>query len=78
MYMSSLQVNVLSPLLLTLELLPLMLATAAESGDGRVLFVSSKASYRATQFDVEKLVITEQMDYDRLNTYSNTKLYDVS
>ena len=63
-------------MLLTLELLPLLLDTAAESGDGRIVFVSSSGHYMADPFDANRLNRTED-DYGRLKAYSNTKLYNV-
>ena len=70
------QVNHLSHMLLTLELLPLLLDTAAESGDGRIIFVSSSAHNMVDPFDANRLNRTED-DYGRLKAYSNTKLYNV-
>ena len=64
-------------MLLTLELLPLLLSTAASSGDGRIIFVSSRACFQAPPFDAGKIVVTAEADYDRMKTYSTTKLYDV-
>ncbi len=68
--------NHLSPMLLTLELLPLLLDTADSTGDARILFVSSYAQYLAAPFDVSKLNPTEQQ-YKRMQAYSDTKLYNV-
>ena len=65
-------------MLLTLELLPLLLETAASSGDGRVVFVSSRAHRSAAPFDIDKVVVDKEEDYGRLKAYSNTKLYNVS
>lgn len=65
-------------MLLTLELLPILLETAASSGEARIVLVSSKASSMASPFQVDKLVVEEEADYDRLKTYPNTKLYNVS
>ncbi len=64
-------------MLLTLELLPLLLDTAASSGDGRILFISSYSHYMAAGFDLERLNREEQ-DYSRMGGYNNTKLYNVS
>ena len=64
-------------MLLTLELLPLLLSTAASSGDGRIVFVSSRASFNAPPFDAGKIVVTEEANYSRLKTYPTTKLYNV-
>ena len=63
-------------MLLTLELLPLLLDTAAESGDGRIIFVSSYGHFFADPFDANRLNRTED-DYSRIKEYSNTKLYNV-
>ncbi len=70
--------NHLTPLLLTLELLPTLLETAAASGNVRVVFVSSNAHRQAAPFNAENLVVKEEANYDRLKTYPNTKLYNVS
>ena len=64
-------------MLLTLELLPLLLDTAAESGDGRIMFVSSGAhSSLAPSFDANKMVVSEA-DYRRHHSYASSKLYNV-
>ena len=73
-----LQVNHLAPLLLTLELLPLLTQTADSSGDGRVVFVTSKTSFWAPPFNIDKVVVKEEAEYERLATYFSTKLYNVS
>ena len=70
-------------MLLTLELLPLMLDTAASpagEGDVRIIFVSSGLHYRAADFNAEKVLVSnlKEEEYDRLGTYSITKLYNVS
>ena len=70
------QVNHLGHMLLTLELLPLLLDTAASSGDGRIIFVSSMLHFYAQHFDVGKLSPEEQ-DYSRFAAYNNSKLYNV-
>ena len=78
MFMYSLQVNHLSPFFLTLELLPNVIETASSSGDGRILFVSGLAHtprYGAS-FNPENL--NSEQGYDRMSTYSCTKLYNVS
>lgn len=64
-------------MLLTLELLPLILDTAASSGDGRVVFVSSAGHSTAPSFDVSKLDTTEA-EYGRLEAYNRSKLYTVN
>ena len=69
--------NHLGPLLLTLELLPLILDTAATTGDGRIVFVSSMGHSLAAPFDVTKLNLTEEQ-YGRMKAYGNSKLCNVS
>ena len=63
-------------MLLTLELLPLILDTAASSGDGRVIFVSSVSHSLAPSFNVSKMDATEA-EYGRLEAYNRSKLYNV-
>lgn len=63
----------MSPLLLTLELLPVMLDT----GDGRVIFMGSQA-HEFASWDPEKMNIEEEQHYDRIRVYGVTKLYNVS
>lgn len=63
-------------MLLTLELLPLVLDTAASTGDGRIIFVSSYGHYLAQAFNANTLN-REERDYSRLSMYNNTKLYNV-
>ena len=64
-------------MLLTLELLPLLLDTAASSGDGRIILVSSLGHTMAQSFDASRLN-REEGDYGRLSAYNNSKLYNVS
>ena len=64
-------------MLLTLELLPLVLDTAASTGDGRIVFVSSVGHTNAPPFDVTKLSLTEEQ-YGRMKAYFDSKLYNVS
>ena len=71
------QVNHLSPFLLTLELLPIVLETASDSGDGRIVFVSSKG-HEFASWDPDKMNAPDEEHYDRLNIYGVTKLYNVS
>lgn len=71
------QVNHLSPLLLTLELLPVVLETASGSGDGRIVFMSSKAHEYAT-WNPETMNAPDEQHYDRIKVYGVTKLYNVS
>lgn len=70
------QVNHLSPMLLTLELLPVLLDTAGSSGDGRIVFVSSVAHTMARSFDPSRINLSEGQ-YGRLAAYNNSKLYNV-
>ena len=67
--------NHLSALLLTLELLPVVLDSAAATGDGRIIFMSSQG-YNYGIFDPNNL--NSEVEYNRLRSYSNTKLYNVS
>ena len=64
-------------MLLTLELLPVLLDTAAADGDVRIINVSSSAHYLAQPFDPEQLNKSEQ-EYRRFSGYSNSKLQNVS
>ena len=62
---------------LTLELLPLLLDTAASTGDGRIVFVGSAAhSLFAGPFDVSKMNRPEN-EYKRFEVYGDSKLYNV-
>ena len=69
------QVNHLSHFLLTLELLPVLESTGRETGDVRVVFVSS-AVHSWTSWDPDSL--TGVTDYGRLKAYPKSKLYNVS
>ena len=71
----SLQVNHLSHFLLTLELLPLMLETAEQTGDGRIIFVSSRQHAHGV-FDPNNM--NGEVFYSRSGFYDNSKLYNVS
>ena len=73
---NSFQVNHLGPMLLTFELLPLLLDTAASSGDRRIIFVSSAGHSFAQPFDANRLNL-EESDYGRFSAYNNSKLYNV-
>ena len=68
------QVNYLSHLLLTLELLPIIADTASKTEDGRIVFLSSVAHTYA-QFDPQNL--EGQEVYQRMQFYCNSKLYCV-
>ena len=63
-------------MLFTLELLPILLDTAASSGDVRIVFVSSAAHVYADPFNADQLNKTEEQA-GRLKMYSNSKLYNV-
>lgn len=69
------QVNHLSPLLLTLELLSCIVDTAKLSGDCRVIFVSSRL-HASGEFKPGNM--SAEVDYSRTKFYSNSKLYNVS
>ena len=73
---SFIQVNHLCPLLLTLELLPLLLHTAAASGDGRIIFVSSQGHFSANPFNPDALSEVGTALFNK--GYCNSKLYNVS
>lgn len=64
-------------MLLTLELLPILLETAASSGDVRIVFLSSKGHFKAEKFNPDNLYKTKEEDYTRLGVYFVTKLYTV-
>ena len=70
------QVNHLGPRLLALELLPLLLETAALSGDGRIVVVSSSGHFSAPSFDVNMLDKHEG-NYKRFKDYCTSKLCNV-
>ena len=68
------QVNHLSHFLLTLELLPTILDTAARTGDCRILILSSTA-HKSGVFDPANL--NGEKNYGSLNFYNNSKLFNV-
>ena len=72
------QVNYLSSLFFTLELLPNILEAAAStsSADARIIFVSSN-SHRFVSWDPDNFSPVEE-GYQRLTTYALTKMYNVS
>lgn len=74
-YEAHFQVNHLGHFLLTLELLPLMLDSAHSSGDGRIVFVSSRLHANG-QFTPENL--NGQLSYSRTAFYYHSKLYNVT
>lgn len=67
--------NHLSHFLLTLELLPVLETTAGETGDARVVFVSSSA-HRWGSWNPEDL--SAEAEYGRFQSYPKSKLYNVS
>lgn len=69
------QVNYLAHFLLTLELLPVMVKTAATTGDGRIVQVSSRGNYTG-KFDPDNL--NAERSYGPIFNYQNSKLYIVS
>ena len=70
-----LQVNHLGHFLLTLELLPVLQTTARESGDVRVVCVSSLTH---SWYNWEPNNMNAETDYSRLKFYPKSKLYNVS
>ena len=72
------QVNHLSPLLLTLELLPTLVETASSGsggGDCRVVWVASMAHERGI-WDPRNM--NGEISYSPTTFYQNSKLYNVS
>ena len=74
-YEAHFQVNHLSPMLLTLELLPIMVDTASHCGDTRIVFVSS---LRHNDGVMDPDNMNGERSYSRVGFYSNFKLYNVS
>ena len=68
------QVNHLSHMLLTLELLPIIRDTACSTGDGRIVFLSSFAHVWGI-FEPENL--DGQQSYSGMKFYNNSKLFNV-
>lgn len=71
---SSPQVNHLAPLLLSLELLPLLEQTAGVCGDSRLVFVSSRAHARASW---DSTNLNAELSYSPFTFYARSKLYNV-
>ena len=69
------QVNHLSHFLMTLELLPVITHTATNTGDARIVIVSSKGNYTG-KFDPKNL--NGELSYGPIFNYQNSKLYIVS
>ena len=67
----------MSPVLLTLELLPCVLETAAGTGDGRIVFVSS-AAHLLVKWEPDNFSPISEEGYGRFKMYGWTKLYNVS
>ncbi len=55
-----------------------MIETASTSGDGRILFVSSGAHRRGFGVNYNPENLNSEIEYNRMATYPNTKLYNVS
>ena len=66
----------MSPVLLTLELLPCLLETAQATGDGRIVFVSS-AAHLLVKWEPENFSPISEEGYGRFKMYGWTKLYNV-
>lgn len=73
-YEVNMQVNHLSPFLLTLELLPSLMETADSSGDCRVVFVASIAHQRGVWAPQNR---NAEKSFDKHLFYGNSKLYNV-
>ena len=73
-YEAQFQVNHLSHFLLTLELLPIILDTASECGDCRIVIVSSRL-HSSGVFAPGNM--NAEQEYIRNKFYSNSKLYNV-
>ena len=69
------QVKHLGHFLLTLELLPTLLDTAGNTGDCRIIFVSSVAH---TFANWEPGNMNAEQQYVRTKSYPKSKLYNVS
>lgn len=70
------KVNHLSPQLLTLSLLPCLQEAARIDGDARIVFVSCAQHMDGVW--CSELFNSSEDKYQRLETYKNTKLYNVS
>ena len=69
------QVNYLSHFLLTLELLPIILDAAANTGDCRIVILASSGHYSG-HFDPNNM--NGEVSYSRVGFYQHSKLYTVS
>ncbi len=70
------QVNHLSHFLLTLELLPTILAAASSTGDCRIVFVSSLVHAWVNEWEPDNL--NGEQWYGRTKFYPKSKLWNVS
>ena len=70
-----LQVNHLGHFLLTLDLLPVLERSARETGDVRVVYVSS-AAHNSANWEPDNM--NGEREYSRLKFYPKSKLYNVS
>ncbi len=70
------QVNHLSHFLLTLELLPTILAAASSMGDCRIVFVSSLLHTIVSEWEPDNL--NAELWYGRMKFYPKSKLWNVS
>ena len=73
-YEAQFQVNHLSHFLLTLELLPIILDTASNCGDCRIVIVSS-AAHLSGVFEPGNM--NAEVSYSRMGFYNKSKLYNV-
>ena len=73
-YEAQFQVNHLSHFLLTLELLPIILDTASNCGDCRIVIVSSIGHLNAV---FEPGNMNAEVSYSRMGFYYKSKLYNV-
>ena len=72
-----LQINHLSHLLLTLELLPVMLESSSSTGDGRIIFLTCKAHEFADGWNPEKMNLEYTEDCMRIEAFNVSKLCNV-
>ena len=63
-------------MLLTLELLPILLDSASATGDGRIVFLSSKVHVSGS-WNPSTMNQQSEEQYERMKTYGNTKMYNV-
>lgn len=65
-------------MLLTLELIPNVIETAANTGDGRIIFVSSGGHGQRWENSFNPDNLNSEIQYERLKIYPISKLYNVS